>query len=274
MIVKSLGSRTDLIFHAFDGILTHRGDYLVVRSPLNPSYYWGNFLLFARPPQPGDFDAWRGLFRREIGRPPAVSHQAFSWDTTDGETGVIEPFVQAGFAAELNVVLTSRQPRLPPRASTHVTVRPLRAPSDWEQAIEQQVLSREEGHEEAGYRKFRRDSMDRYRRMEAAGLGHWYGAFLGDRLVGDLGIFHDGRGLGRYQSVATHPDFRRQGIGGAMVYDAGRQAMAEHSLDTLVIVAEADSSPSRLYESAGFSPVEKNVGLLWWDRKPASPSPG
>jgi hypothetical protein len=51
-----------------------------------------------------------------------------------------------------------------------------------------------------------------------------------------------------------------------MVYEAGRRAMAEHDLDTLVIIAEADSSPSRLYESAGFRPVEKNVGLLWWEK--------
>ena len=51
-----------------------------------------------------------------------------------------------------------------------------------------------------------------------------------------------------------------------MVYEAGRQAMAEYDLKTLVIIAEDDSSASRIYESTGFKPVEKNVGLLWWER--------
>ena len=49
MEVKSLGCRTDLIFPKFDGIITDRGDYLVVRSPLNPTFYWGQ-LPALRPP--------------------------------------------------------------------------------------------------------------------------------------------------------------------------------------------------------------------------------
>lgn len=56
MQVRSLGYRTDLIFPAFDGQITDRGDYLVVRTPSNPTFYWGNFLLFDRPPGDGDFE--------------------------------------------------------------------------------------------------------------------------------------------------------------------------------------------------------------------------
>ncbi len=67
MNVKSLGYRTDLIFPAFDGEIIDRGDYLVVRSPANPAFYWGNFLLFSQPPQEGDFREWRDLFTLEIG---------------------------------------------------------------------------------------------------------------------------------------------------------------------------------------------------------------
>jgi hypothetical protein len=47
MNVKSLGYRTDLIFPTFDGEIIDRGDYLVIRTPKNPTFYWGNFLLFA-----------------------------------------------------------------------------------------------------------------------------------------------------------------------------------------------------------------------------------
>jgi hypothetical protein len=48
MNLKSLGYRTDLIFASFDGEITDRGDYLAIRSPTNPDFYWGNFLLFSR----------------------------------------------------------------------------------------------------------------------------------------------------------------------------------------------------------------------------------
>ena len=271
MNLRSLGYRTDLIFPAFDGEIIDRGDYLVVRSPLNPSFYWGNFLLFAEPPRNGDLQKWRDLFAKEIGAAPTYEHQAFGWDLSDVEAveaGAIEPFLQAGFSVNRDAVLTASAPRPPARLSSEVDIQPLR-PERHAQAVALQVLCREPEHEEAGYREFRQRAMDRYRRMEAARLGHWYGAFLGDQLVADLGVFHDGRGLGRYQSVETHPDFRRRGIAGRLVYEAGRLAIAEHGLRTLVIIAEDDSSPSRLYQSAGFEPTEKTMSLLWWAGKPA-----
>lgn len=82
MQLQSLGYRTDLIFPAFEGEILDRGTYLVIRTPTNPSFHWGNFLLFAEPPQPGDFQRWRDLFAREIGTPPQVQHQTFGWDTS------------------------------------------------------------------------------------------------------------------------------------------------------------------------------------------------
>jgi len=268
MNLRSLGYRTDLIFPAFDGEIIDRGDYLAVRSPLNPTFYWGNFLLFAKPPQEGDFEKWRELFGRDIGAPPKVTHLAFGWDSPQGDSGLIEPFLQAGFGVERSVVLTATQPRPPARPSSEVTIRVLNTDADWAQAVELQVLGREPGHEEAGYREFKERARDRYRSMEAAGLGHWYGAFIGDRLVADLGVFHDGRGLGRYQAVETHPDFRRRGIAGTLVYEAGRRAIVEHGLQTLVIIADEDGDPSRLYQAVGFAPTEKDVGVLWWQGRP------
>ena len=57
--IKSLGYQTDLIFPAFEGEIADRGDYVVVRTPSNPTFYWGNFLLFSNPPGQGDFVKWR-----------------------------------------------------------------------------------------------------------------------------------------------------------------------------------------------------------------------
>ena len=54
MHVSSLGFRTDLALLADSGsVVEDRGTHLVVRSPENPSYFWGNFLLLAEPPVPG-----------------------------------------------------------------------------------------------------------------------------------------------------------------------------------------------------------------------------
>jgi len=263
MNIKSLGYRTDLIFPTFDGEIIDRGDYLIIRSPANPTFYWGNFLLFPRPPREGDYQTWRDLFALEIGSPPEVEHQVFGWDSPGGDEGLIRPFLQAGFRLIHSVVMTSAELQSPARPSNLVTIRPLKSGSDWEKAVENQVACREPEFGEAEYRIFRSRQMDRYRKMAASGLGDWFGAFFNQRLVADLGLFHQD-GLGRFQSVETHPEFQRQGIAGTLIVAAGRQAMAEYGLQTLVMVTDPDSSPERLYQSLGFRPAERQVGLEWW----------
>jgi hypothetical protein len=47
MRVQSLACQTDLNLTQFDGQIIHRGHYLVVVTPSNPTYFWGNYLLVA-----------------------------------------------------------------------------------------------------------------------------------------------------------------------------------------------------------------------------------
>jgi ribosomal protein S18 acetylase RimI-like enzyme len=258
--VKSLGYRTDLIFPAFDGEIVDRGSYLVVRTPLNPTFYWGNFLLFEKPPGRDDYQRWRELFTREIGVPPATQHVTFGWDSVGGEEGETAPFLAGGFHLVRLTVLAADRLRPPAHAAQGLAVRPLRSDDDWAQAVENQVITRDPEHAEREHRFFRERAMARYRKMAAQGLGEWFGGFLGSRLVTDLGIFRSG-GLGRYQSVQTHPAFRRRGCAGALVYEASTYAVERFGLETLVIVAETDSAAGRLYRSLGFSAAEQQMGL-------------
>jgi len=260
MRIVSLGYRTDLIFIAFDGEIDERATYIVLRSPRNPTYHWGNFLLFAQPPGVGDFQVWRELFEREIGAPPDVRHQVFGWDSPEGDLGVCGPFVEAGFRIARNDVLVGEQLAAPRRSVDNVLVRPLMTDAEWEAAVEVQVECREPEFDQDSFFVFRQRQMEHYRRMVEADLGDWYGAFSGDQIVADLGIFRTGK-LGRYQSVETHPDFRRRGIATKLVYEASRHAIGKHQLERLVIVANENSIASRMYRGLGFRSVEKQVGL-------------
>src|SRR5262245_31223031 len=51
MDIKGLGWRTDVALLEISGsVLEDRGDHLVVITPDNPTFWWGNFVLLAAPP--------------------------------------------------------------------------------------------------------------------------------------------------------------------------------------------------------------------------------
>ena len=84
----SLGWRTHLIFPRFDAIIAERADCLLVRTPHNPTYFWGNFLLFDRPPRVGEAASWLTLFAAEISAlQPESSHLAFGIDDSYQDYG-------------------------------------------------------------------------------------------------------------------------------------------------------------------------------------------
>src|SRR5213595_3751243 len=113
----SLGWRTDLIFARFDGQVVDRGNHLCVRTPGNPTFWWGNFLLFQHAPGPGDLERWLALFDAEIAaRQPASRHRAFGIDVRE-RLALPPEFAAAGFTLSEATVLTLARDQLlvPPR---------------------------------------------------------------------------------------------------------------------------------------------------------------
>lgn len=269
MELRSLGYRSDLIFIRFDGQVIDRGRYLVVRSPSNPNHYWGNMLIFDQPPGEGDWQRWPQIFAGEIGNPPKVTHKTFGWDTPQGQIGHAKQFVQRGYRLDEMDVLVASHVTPPKHANDDVQVRPLRSEEDWQAALDNQVRNRDEGHDEPSYREFRRNQNLRYRAMQGAGLGHWYGAFLDGRLMADLGLYVTD-GLGRFQNVVTDAPYRRRGIAGTLVYQASQDALDRMGAEQVVLVADRGSAAGRLYRSLGYRQVERQAGLEKW---PGMPKP-
>ena len=265
MNLKSLGYKTDLFFARWGGEVQDRGNYTVIRTPSNPTYYCGNFLLFERPPEDGDFESWMRLFAEEIGTPPTTEHVMFGWDTPGGEAGYAQPFLDAGFALDLCVVLTTEAVHRPLKYHEEVSVRPLKEDREWEGALQNQIACREPGHALEGYVTFKARQMARYRELAQSGKGEWFGAFLDGNVVADLGVFVED-GVGRYQAVGTHPDYRRRGICGALVHQAGRYAFERLGAKTLVMVADEAYHAARIYETVGFRPTERQASLCRWPR--------
>src|SRR5689334_3980955 len=119
--------------------ITDHGDHLVVRTPGNPSFYWGNFVAFPAPVRPGDADRWQELFARYH---PSARHRAYAVDDPTGAVGDPAEVAKLGVEIDVSSVLTAPAPL--PDAHPPAGIRPLRTDADWQQALEVR-LSCEDG---------------------------------------------------------------------------------------------------------------------------------
>ncbi|GAA2153377.1 GNAT family N-acetyltransferase [Nocardioides koreensis] len=254
MHLRSLGYRTDLALLQLDGsVVEDRGTHLVVRTPANPTFHWGNYLLLAHPPEPGQADHWVKTFEREF---PDALHRAFGVDGAEGSVGDLAAFAELGYETDASSVMTARAVSPPARPHPTAEVRPLVSDDDWAQQVELAV----EGEDEHYSVEFATRRGEAHRRNVGNGHGQWFGAFLDQRLVASMGIFTSADGLARYQEVKTHPGFRGQGLAGTLVHAAGRHALDEMGAETLVMVADPDYLAIRVYRSVGFDDTETQLG--------------
>jgi ribosomal protein S18 acetylase RimI-like enzyme len=263
--VRSLGYRTDLTARVREGSrVQDRGDYLVLRSPGNPGYWWGNFLLVPSL-RPGEAADWLARFAAEF---PDAGHVTLGVDVTDDAAVAGDELAAAGFTAQRLVVLTANGLRPPSYPSSEATYRPLSGARDWEQAARLREIALIDEAGVGSEAEFVRSRVAAARALTEAGLATWYGAFIGGDLLAQMGIVADERsGLARYQSVETHPDARRRGLAGTLTWHAGTQTLAAGQARTLVIVAAPDEAAIRIYRGVGFTDVELQIGF---ERPPAN----
>jgi len=253
MRITSLGFRTDVALRAAEGAeVTDRGDYLVVRSPGNPDFWWGNFLLLAAWPGPGTGDGWLARFAAEF---PGARHVALGVDTADGPPRTSGKFLAGGLELERSCVLTAAAVQPPPHLNTGAEIRPLESGDDWQQS--RQLSVRCYGY--GGPHQARRAAARR--RLTQAGRGAWFGAFTGGRLRAQLGVCDAGDGLARYQDVETDPGARRQGLAGTLVWRAGRYAREGLGASMLVIVADPAEEAIRVYRGCGFAEAQSQFSF-------------
>jgi ribosomal protein S18 acetylase RimI-like enzyme len=267
---RSLVLATDIDVLAIDHTVGRGDGYLVVRSPGNPTFWFGNFLVFDDPPGPGDGARWERLFEREFADEPRVRHRTVRWDRTDGEADAsIDEFTGRGYDLESVVGLVAEPGELVahPRANQEVEIRPLDPTTGgqdeplWASVVEIQVAGRGAEMREDDYREFSDTRQAELRALFQTGRGAWYVALTpAGEVAASCGVVATGD-RGRFQAVETAEHHRRRGICSRLVVDAAAHAAAAHSLRSLVIAADADYHALGLYESLGFGRRERISSL-------------
>lgn len=267
--LKSLGQKSELIFVLYDGVVEERADYLVVRTLTNPTFFWGNLLIFNRPPKVGDFDSWVALFKKEF-TDPRIYHQTFAWEAHgfNDAVGDAEQFTLRGFSLQPNAVMTAKTVTKPKKYNPNLEIRVLKSEKDWADMAALQISVADPKFPKTELERFYRNQTVRYQGMEQAGMGHWYGGFIDGKLVATLGLYHRD-GLGRFQSVVTGTDHQRQGLCSTLVYEAASRVLREGHAKELVMCADPGYHALKVYESVGFQTRHTEYGVSWFDRSRA-----
>jgi ribosomal protein S18 acetylase RimI-like enzyme len=261
MDIASLAFRTDLAMLEHSGsTVEDRDTYLVVRTPDNPTYWWGNFLLLPTAPRDAvEAQRWLATFESEF---PEARHRTFGVDGSAGSADDLAPFVEIGLDSDWSTVMTATSVHEPPRPHTGATYRPLTSDEDWAQQIELDLAGEDPRTHSLDFVTARAEAE---RRLVDAGYGAWWGAFEDGRLLASMGLFTASPGLARFQNVKTHPDARGRGLAGSLVHRVSRFGFDELGAHTLVMVADPEYLAIRIYRSVGFADTEHQLQA---ERKP------
>ncbi|MBL7500255.1 GNAT family N-acetyltransferase [Frankia sp. CNm7] len=255
----SLGFRTDLMVRRLAGArITEHASHLVVATPANPGFWWGNFVLFDHPPRPGDAARWEAVFSGEF---PDAAYLALGVDGTDGDPGDAAELARLGVTVEVNSVLTAT--RLAPlaRPAADATIRPLTSDDDWARAVALRLACYEDEASSPDTARFVERQLREERGLCEAGHGAWFGGFVDGQLRAAGGLLGDNDGLARFQSIETHPAHRGRGLASTLLHRAGTWGLRERGAHTLVIVADPDYHAIGLYRALGFTDAERQVQL-------------
>ena len=259
------GWATDLAILEHTGsVVEEHEHHLVVRTPTNPDFYWGNFVLVTDADAVDDADRWVGVFVRCFPEATWVSVGLPRMPDAMDAWGVL------GLGLELESVLSTRTlPRRTPVPQGY-TVRRLGG-DDWEQDLARSVAENEATGEEdpESFLRFAHGQLQARQDLSARDLGAWFGAFTGDGiLVADLGIVRCGT-TARYQDVTTDEVHRGRGLASHLLGVAAQWA-ADAGCGQWVIVTGSTNPAGRVYRASGFEP---DTGTVQAYRPPSRQHP-
>jgi GNAT superfamily N-acetyltransferase len=251
------GWRTDFILHQLDALVTERPDCIVVRTPANPRYYWGNCLILPHAPHDEDLAHWLARFDEEIVQPQPESRHVALGINANPQGEELPSWRAAGFGIDHGAVLTMRPGQLMPLprpARGDVQLRRIDFARELDDIVTLECAETH-GFEASGYREYRIKQFERYALLHAQGRCEWFGLWCDGVLAADCGLMREEArpgSIGRFQRVATHPAWRRRGLCTALVHFVSRFLFDRWKVAQGFMVADPHDVAIGIYQSLGW----------------------
>lgn len=248
--MQQLPSRwaTDLaVLQLYGSTIAQHRDHLVVRTPANPDFHWGNFILVTDAAQTSHADHWLEVF--------AEAHPQADWIAIGLVTPPTATSSWNARTLDIEVDQTLSSGVCPRGAALADGYRVRRlAGSDWDRLVEHELRDNEaSGTYDAGaHERFVRARTQQLAEASDRDALAFFGAFAGEELVSSLGIVVCDE-VARYQAVGTDSAHRRRGLAAHLLGVAAQWA-AGQGCRRWVIVTESTNPAGRLYRSVGFKP--------------------
>lgn len=262
-------TRTDLHLAALDGHVEEDDGFIVIRRPDNPGYYWGNYLLLPQPPEASAIAGWVERAQSIFANSPGVEHVLLRWDGSPLSDEAAAMARKLEMTSDQGLELHAKQLTAPASTASALTasgstvsVRRLDMESEHDSIVALNLLC--DPAEQSGaptYVAFKQGLRRAWSVWNRTGAAHWWGAFLDGDLVAQCGMVECPGGLGRFQSVETHPDFRRRGLCSSLITIVGEDALAYGS-EELFLAVDGEGPAIGLYERLGFRRGSHQHSLL------------
>jgi hypothetical protein len=241
------GLETDRFVRASFAVERRQAGFTIVETPQRRDYWFGNCLILDRSPEPAQYDPWLARHAAAFAGTGA-GKRVVKWETS-GERNDPERPARGEVEFDISTVLLSDATPAPP-ARRDVAVRAVAGDGDW---AEIERLERAEAADAPpNFADFYAWRTRMVRADVARGVAQVYGAFGERTLLAFAGCYARAEWI-RLTTPVTANEYRRRGLFSTLFALAVGAARERFPAARVVVVAETDSAPERLYRSLGFA---------------------
>ncbi|MDQ3021979.1 MAG: GNAT family N-acetyltransferase [Bacteroidota bacterium] len=261
--MTSLAYKTDLVQVRHEGIVDNCEDYYVIRTPSRKNYFWGNYILIKKNEKSIDVRKWINIYKKEFSNNNPY-FLTFGLDAKKVSNEIVIEFQKHGFTLKKAEVLSCSSLKKPEVPKAEITFREIINNEDWDGWVEVHMDESWQFSKETQY-GFQLQHLENIKKLVMNNFMRRFGAYINNKMVGELGIFSD-LGIGRFNLVSTHQDYRNLRICSNLIYYTGNKTFNENAASQLIIVADDDYFAKNIYKKLGFEVVEEQIGFEWYER--------